>query len=205
MQISTTKKLYKGKYQYNIVLVCAYSFVFRGNKLNVTARKLEFEGTRSESWRGYPSTWKNPDEFAYAKELYDMLITMDDFSIRVESPTITCYTNNYNDIIKLREINISKVRKISVPKTTLEEDTVYMPDINFEFRVTIGKTENKYLDFLEWADTIDKLRITNSCREMLSRYNSCGGGHFYVNGEKMLMMCRMHLAGIKLTVHRIVH
>lgn len=205
MQISTTKKLYKGKYQYNIVLVCAYSFLFRGNKLDVTARKLELEGTRSESWRGYPSTWKNPEEFAYAKELYDMLITMDDYSIRVESPTITCYTNDYSDIVALKQLDISKVRRISVPKATLTEDSVYMPEIDYEFRVTIGKTENKYLDFLEWADAIDKLRITNSCREMLSRHSSYGGGHFYVNGENMLLMCRMQLAGINLTVHRIVH
>jgi hypothetical protein len=205
MQISTTKKLYKGKYQYNIVLVCAYSFLFRGNKLDVTARKIENEETRVENWRGYPSAWKNPEELAYAKELYDMLITMDEFSIRVESPTITCYTNNYSDIIALRELDISKVRRISVPTVTLTEDTVYMPEIDYEFRVTIGKTTNKYLDFLEWADAIDKLRITNSCREMLSRNSSYGGGYFYVNGENMLLMCRMQLAGINLTVHRIVH
>jgi|688.fasta_scaffold174818_2 hypothetical protein len=201
MLIKTTKKLYKGKYQYNIVLVCAFSVVFRGNDLNVTARKIDNEEKLVDTkW-----AWKNPLEFAYAKELYNMLITMDDFSIRVESPTITCYTNNYSDIIALREIDISKVRRISVPMVTLTEDSVYMPEIDYEFRVTIGGTKHQYLDFLEWADAIDKLRITNSCREMLSQRSSYGGGHFYVNGENMLLMCRMQLAGINLTVHRIVH
>jgi hypothetical protein len=80
-----------------------------------------------------------------------------------------------------------------------------MPTMNYEFRVTIGRTEKQYLDFLEWADAINKLRVTNGCREMLLQQASYGGGHFYVTGENMLLMCKMQLAGIKLTVDRIVH
>jgi hypothetical protein len=138
-------------------------------------------------------------------QIYNKLTATDDYCTRVEFPAVTIYTNTYSDIIALRDIDTNKVRSISMPPANLTAGTVYMPTIDYEFRVTIGRTEKKYLDFLEWADAINKLRITNGCRDMLSQYSSYGGGHFYVTGENMLLMCRMQLAGIKLTVDRIVH
>jgi hypothetical protein len=201
MQIKTTKKLYRGKYQYNIVLVCAFSHVFRGTNDIDYVRRI----TRESKTFNQNSTWRSPADLAHTTQICNTLLTMDNYCTRVEYPTVTIYTNSYSDIIALREVNIDKVRSVSMPPTNLVEGTVYMPTMEYEFRVTIGRTEHQYTDFLEWADALDKLRITNSCREMLLQRNSYGGGHFYVTGEKMLMMCRMHLAGVKLTVDRIVH
>jgi len=201
MQINTTKKLYKGKYQYNIVLVCAFSHVFRGSNSDGYFNRIN----REEKSFKTSTTWRSLADLAYTKKIYAQLTDMDDYCTRVEFPTVTIYTNSYSDIIALRDIEVDKVRRISMPPNNLTAGTVYMPAMDYEFRVTIGRTENKYLDFLEWADAINKIRITNSCRSMLSQFSSYGGGHFYVNGENMLLMCRMQLAGIKLTVDRIVH
>jgi hypothetical protein len=201
MQINTTKKLYKGKYQYNIVLVCAFSHVFRGPDSNAYFNRIN----REEKLLNTNNTWRSPLDLAYTMEIYNKLADMDDYSTRVEFPTVTIYTNEYSNIIRLRDINVDKVRSISMPPANLTAGTVYMPTMNYEFRVTIGRTEKQYLDFLEWADAINKLRVTNGCREMLLQQASYGGGHFYVTGENMLLMCKMQLAGIKLTVDRIVH
>ena len=201
MQINTTKKLYKGKYQYNIVLVCAFSHVFRGSNSDVYFNRIN----REEKSFKTSTTWRSLADLAYTKTIYAQLTDIDDYCTRVEYPTVTIYTNSYSDIIALRDIEVDKVRRISMPPNNLIPGTVYMPTMNYEFRVTIGRTEKQYLDFLEWADAIDKLRITNSCRQMLTQEGSYGGGHFYVNGDNMLLMCRMQLAGIKLTVDRIVH
>lgn len=201
MQINTTKKLYKGKYQYNIVLVCAFSHVFRGNNVDAYFNRI----TREQKLLKTTNTWRSPSDLAYTTKIYHELSNMDDYCTRVEFPAVTIYTNTYSDIIALRDIDITKARSISMPPANLEAGTIYMPTMDYEFRVTIGRTEQKYLDFLEWADAINKLRITNSCRDMLSQHASYGGGHFYVTGDNMLLMCRMQLAGIKLTVDRIVH
>lgn len=201
MQINTTKKLYKGKYQYNIVLVCAFSHVFRGANSDTYVNRINREGKLLKT----TNTWRSPADLAYTMQIYNKLTDTDDYCTRVEFPAVTIYTNTYSDIIALRDIDTNKVRSISMPPANLTAGTVYMPTIDYEFRVTIGRTEKKYLDFLEWADAINKLRITNGCRDMLSQYSSYGGGHFYVTGENMLLMCRMQLAGIKLTVDRIVH
>lgn len=201
MQINTTKKLYKGKYQYNIVLVCAFSHVFRGTNSDAYFNRIN----REEKSLKTSTTWRTLADLGYTKKIYTALTDMDDYCTRVEFPVVTIYTNNYSDIVALRDIDVDKVRRISMPHTNLTVGTIYMPTIDYEYRVTIGRTEQKYLDFLEWADAINKLRITNSCREMLSQHASYGGGHFYVTGENMLLMCRMQLAGIKLTVDRIVH
>ena len=201
MQINTTKKLYRGKYQYNIVLVCAFSHVFRGTKSDLYFNRINRESKLLKT----TNTWRSPADLAYTTQIYTELTDMDDYCTRVEYPTVTVYTNTYSDIIALRDINVDKVRSISIPPANLTAGTVYMPTIEYEYRVTIGRTEKQYLDFLEWADAINKLRITNGCRDMLLQQSSYGGGHFYVTGKNMLLMCRMQLAGIKLTVDRIVH
>lgn len=201
MQVKTTKKLYKGKYQYNIVLVCAFSHVFRGHDSDTYINRI----SREERLFKHTATWRSPADLAYTMEIYNTLTSMDDYCTRVEFPAVTIYTTNYSDIIALREINVANVRCISMPHANLLVGTVYMPTLNYEFCVTIGRTKKPYLDFLEWADEINKLRITNGCRAMLLQSASYGGGRFYVTGDNMLLMCRMQLAGIKLTVDRIVH
>jgi hypothetical protein len=201
MQVKTTKKLYKGKYQYNIVLVCAFSHVFRGTNSDTYFKRIDRESKSLKT----SNTWRSLADIVYTKKIYNTLIAMDDYCTRVEFPTVTIYTNNYSDIIALRDIDVDTVRSINMPPANLKVGTVYMPTINYEFRVTIGRTEKQYLDFLEWADAINKLRITNGCREMLLQPASYGGGHFYVTGDNMLLMCRIQLAGVRLTVDRIVH
>lgn len=201
MQINTTKKLYKGKYQYNVVLVCAFSHVFRGNDSDTYYKRI----SRESKLLSPTNTWRTPADLAYTMQIYNELTSLSEYCTRVEFPTVTIYTNAYSDIIALRDVDVAKVRSISIPPANLTAGTVYMPTMEYEFRVTIGRTEKQYLDFLEWADAINKLRITNGCRDMLTQHASYGGGHFYVSGDNMLLMCRMQLAGIKLTVDRIVH
>jgi hypothetical protein len=78
--------------------------------------------------------------------------------------------------------------------------------MDYEYRLTLGKTEKPYTDFIEWADAINKVKITNSCRDMLSDENgSYGGGHVYVTGENTLLIVKLQLSGIRLTIDRIVH
>jgi hypothetical protein len=206
MKIKTTKKLYKRKYQYNIVLVCAFGNVFRGSNTSKYKSRLDIENTNAAILSSTNRYLYRVDDLELANTLYTELLTISDYCTRIEYPTLTIYTNDWSDIIKLREINSDRVRSISIPPDNLIEGAVYMPTMDYEYRLTLGKTEKPYTDFIEWADAINKVKITNSCRDMLSDENgSYGGGHVYVTGENTLLIVKLQLSGIRLTIDRIVH
>lgn len=206
MQFKTTKKLYKRKYQYNIVLVCAFGNVFRGSNTSKYKSRLAIENANAANSSSQSRYAYRVDDLELANALYTELLTTSDYCTRIEYPTLTIYTNDWGNIIKLRDLNRDRVRSISIPPDNLIEGAVYMPTMDYEYRLTLGKTEKPYTDFIEWADAINKIKITNSCRDMLSNANgSYGGGHVYVTGENTLLLVKLQLSGIRLTIDRIVH
>lgn len=206
MQFKTTKKLYKRKYQYNIVLVCAFGNVFRGSNVAKYKSRLDIENANSVNTHSLNRYLYRADDLELANILYTELLTILDYCTRIEYPTVTIYTNDWGDIIKLRDLNKDRVRSISTPPDNLIEGAVYMPTMDYEYRLTVGKTEKPYTDFIEWADAIKKIKITNSCRDMLTDVTgSYGGGHIYVTGENTLLLVKLQLSGIRLTIDRIIH
>jgi hypothetical protein len=79
-----------------------------------------------------------------------------------------------------------------------------MTKTNYDFKVTLGKTIKEYSAFIEWAETNKKLKLTKSCKSALNSNRSWGGTHFYVTGEKNLLLAKMHLGGSINKVERIV-
>jgi hypothetical protein len=188
------------------VLVCAFGNVFRGSNTSKYKSRLDIENTNAAILSSTNRYLYRVDDLELANTLYTELLTISDYCTRIEYPTLTIYTNDWSDIIKLREINSDRVRSISIPPDNLIEGAVYMPTMDYEYRLTLGKTEKPYTDFIEWADAINKVKITNSCRDMLSDENgSYGGGHVYVTGENTLLIVKLQLSGIRLTIDRIVH
>lgn len=214
MLYKTTTKLFKGTYQYKIVLICAGASHFRGNdmdsvldnlkKITVTAQSVSKQGN------AYYGRWRNGiktlDDLDYAFKLQHTISTFKDIDIRVESPWISIYTNNKSHIDKLVKLDDSKIKYVSVPpeNTVLVEDTIIMPNRNFDYKITLGRTNSEHSSFIAWAEKSDKLKLTKSCKSALSKDRSWGGSHFYVSGENNLLMAKMHLGGSILKIERIV-
>jgi hypothetical protein len=131
---------------------------------------------------------------------------MTDFDVRVESPWISIYGNNKKQIDKITRIDNDRVKYICVPPANviLDSNTIIMPKMNFEYRVTLGKTNQEHGAFIQWAETNKKLKLTKSCKKELSKPLSWGGTHFYITGDNNLLMTKMHLGGSISKVERII-
>jgi len=209
MEFKTTRSLFRGKYQYKIVLVCAGSSWFRSGDSETILnhlRKVTIDTGQSRNVWQRVSTIKSQEDLEYAVQLANALSKMQDIDLRVESPWISIYTNNKSHVDLLTKLDQSKVKYICKPDkgTVLEENTVIMPKINYDFRVTLGKTSQPNLGFITWATANKKCRLTKSCIRDLEKARSWGGTHFYITGDNNLLMAKMHLSGTIAKIERIV-
>ena len=209
MEYKTTRKLFRGTYQYKIVLVCAGASWFRNRDLDQIFEELKqidltLAQKKANNYR--TSFIKTQEDLDYAFNLATTLLKSDTHEIRVENPWITVYSNSKKDIDKLISLDPTKVKYISQPdpNVILSQDTIVMPKMAYEFRVTMGKTVQPNLAFVEWADTNKKCKLTKSCIRDLEKQRSWGGTHFYITGNNNLLMAKMHLGGAIAKIERIV-
>jgi hypothetical protein len=79
-----------------------------------------------------------------------------------------------------------------------------MSKVNFDYKVTLGKTNQECSAFVQWAENNAKLKLTKSCKTELSKNKSWGGTFFYITGDNNLLMAKMHLGGSINKVERII-
>jgi len=207
MQFKQTKKLFYGKYQYKIVLVFSGAHLFRGAPSDVIADRIKHVKLETDIYARKRWTIKTEEELKYAVKLEHALSNLENFELRVETPWVTIYTNNKKDVDKLSNLDKSRVKYICEPLkgTTLEENTVILPKIKYDYRVTLGKTSQEYSTFITWANTNSKIKLTKSCKTELLRNTSWGGSYFYITGDNNLLMAKMHLCGAISKVERVVN
>jgi hypothetical protein len=214
MLFKTTKKLFKNQYQYKLVITCAGASWFRGGDWDSVLDQLKKvtitqDGPLKGKITAHYPTWrtgiKTQEDLDYGFKLHKVLSKMTDIEVRVESPWITVYTNSKSNVDALVKIDASKIKYVcSPPSVPLEEDTIIMPKVNFDYRITLGKTTQNHSAFIGWAEQNKKLKLTNSCKRELARNMSWGGTHFYVSGDNNLLMVKMHLGGSINKVERII-
>jgi hypothetical protein len=204
MLTKQTRQLFYRKYQYKAVLVCPAANWFRGSNVQGALEKLmEFTFDAKAS---FSNKIKTKEDLEYCLKLANVLATLVNFEIRVESPFISFYTNSKVDIDKLIKVDKDRIKYISIPadNSTLESNTVILPKVDYDFRVTIGRTRSAHDTFIEWAEKNDKLKLTKSCKSALKKPVSWGGTYFYVKGEKNLLVAKMMLGGSINKVERIL-
>lgn len=199
-----TVKLFQGKYQYKIVLICTGVGVFRGNDLDRAFVKLSNLSVETNTiWkRAHLLTQKDID---YLFDVYQTLRTIDDFKLRVESPWLSIYLKDETDLIKIKNINKDRVKLIYQPKVSLQENEI-VSTLPFDYKVSIKTTKQGYNAFVDWAKQFDTIRLTNSCTDILKNgRNYSSGSYFYVRGEKTLTMTKLHLGNLIRKVEKIVN
>ena len=200
-----------GKYQHKLVLVSSLASCFRVRDTDsilshLKKRHLAFQIDPKDSSSYYrtPSSKVTEDDFMFAYQLHKKLATMEDYSLRVESPWISLYCNSKKDMNSIISFDSDRVKYYSSPDEDLEVGTIIMPKIPFDYRVTVGKSNQPQLAFISWADNSSKIKMTKSCRRDLQKPTSWGGTYFYINGDNMLLMAKMHLGGSITKIERIV-
>jgi len=209
MLTKTTTQLFKGIYQYKIVLICPGAHWFRGTMEEAITHlmKVDLTSNKSSALNNWRSTFiKTQEQLDYAFKLQAQLSKLTDIDIRVESPWISVYANDIKQVNVLANLDKDNVKYISRPaaNTMLVAGTVVMPKMDYDYRITLGKTTQENSAFVDWAATNKKLKLTKSCVKDLLKPRSWGGTHFYVTGDNNLLMVRMHLGGGISKVERIV-
>jgi hypothetical protein len=212
MLYKTTTRLFKSKYQYKLVITCAGASWFRGGDMDTALdhlKKINLNSSNAATmtWGGRrPSGIKTQEDLDYAFKLQKQLKKLKDIDVRVETPWISVYSNSESDINSIIKIDEERIKYVCVPpdKTQLDSNTIIMPKINYEFRVTMGKTTQEHSAFVSWAEKNPKVKLTKSCAKELSRDRSWGGTFFYITGENNLLMAKMHLGSSINKIERII-
>jgi len=206
-----TKSLFKGKYQYKIVLVTSLASLFRNCDMDATfdlltkthvAFTLRDPNKPIVSYR--KSNVRTEDDFNYGFKLQKQIKKMQDFELRVENPWISIYTNNKKDIDAIIKLDANNIKYVCAPDSIIEAGTIIMPRVPYDYRLTIGKTTQNYTAFVEWAEATKKVKLTKSCRKMLVNNRSWGGAYMYIKGDNALLMAKMHLGGAVGKVERVI-
>ena len=204
MLTKITNRLFNNKYQYKVVLVCGGASYFRDKDFDQIRQRLALFKFEEHYYKN--AGIKNQEELDWTLKLLSQLQGMSDYNLRVEQPFVSIYTNFKKDIDKLVKLEPGRVKYISIPpsNSTLLENTIISSKIDFDYRITLGKTTREHSAFVDWASSNKKLRLTKSCIKELHKARSWGGTYFYITGDNNLLMARMHLGEAINRVDRIV-
>lgn len=177
-------------YQYKVVLVCPAASWFRGNDLAFVETKLGHLGSATPPWL----TLKNPGDKEFCFDLLSILKQFSNYDLRVEHPILNFYTNDTSQVEALTALDPTRVKYISMPNKQypqLTKGTVIVKNLDFDYKVYLGRTRKPFIEFIVWASNNKKMRLTGKAKEDLSRTHSWGGSYFYVKGEQTLTMVKM--------------
>jgi hypothetical protein len=200
--IKRTKKLFLDKYSYKVVIISVFASVFRGNDLEHTAKKLShYEKTRTvPHWvRHYV-----PTDRILASDILQLLTSMADYAIRVESPILSIYTNKLEDVKKITDELVNYVKYVSMSENTLEKGTIYLKKIDFDYKVTLGSIRSPQDSLVKWCDNNSKIRMPKTCKEQLELGWGCKQRYFYVKDDRSLIMVKMFLGSNIQRIDRVV-
>ena len=203
MLVKETRKLFKGIYQYKVVLICPGASLMRSGTYDSALELLEDPNYNIKS--AASRRIKTPEDLEYCIKVAKVLKSLSDCVIRVEAPLISVYTNTEANIDTLINIDNNRIKYISKPPNgQLDRNVIIMPKIDFEFRITLGYTKQEHSAFVAWADSNSKIKLTKSARRDLLKARSWGGTHFYVTGEKNITFVKMHLGDSVNKIEKIV-
>jgi len=203
MKYKETRSLFLKKYQYKVVLVCTASSLLRGGDIDGALKEL---ATYEDADSIRNIRIRNTYDVTYGKSLCLTLKKMYDYEVRVESPTLSIYTNTLADVNKLIKLYEPHIKYVSKPPASnlLTGDTILMPKMDYDYKVTMAATKAENPAFVQWAEQNSKIKMTKSCKRDLLKSRSWGGTHFYVTGDNNLLMAKMHLGGCISKIQRII-
>jgi len=204
--IKRTKKLFLDKYSYKVVIISVFASVFRGNDLEHIAKKLDLILKHYEKNRSMLHGVRHcvPADRLLANDILQLLTSMTDYAIRVESPILSIYTNKLEDVKKITDELVNYVKYVSMSENTLEKGTIYLKKIDFDYKVTLGSIRSPQDSLVKWCDNNSKIRMPKTCKEQLELGWGCKQRYFYVKDDRSLIMVKMFLGSNIQRIDRVV-
>lgn len=193
-------KLFRGKYKYKLVVSSGLAGWFRGGNIQKVFSLLEHGDYYS---RNTTASEKN-----YAGKLSNLLDSFEDWHIRVETPNISIYLNNVANLESLIKTSSTRVKYVSIPdpasESKLLNGNILVKKLDFDYKVTVGATNQNYISFVNWCKNNPKIRLPKRAAKDLCKDWSPGGGYFYVKDDKSLTMVKMFLGRTITKVENVV-
>jgi hypothetical protein len=190
-------------------LVCAAAHFFRGNNLEYAKERVDFLKATNTVPSGWNKKVLNKEEIDFAESLIKNFSNMSDYSVRVESPLLSFYTNSDKDAELVLKLDTSKVKYFSYPEsveteTNLGTNKVLTKKIDFDYKITMGRTRDSFISFLDWCENNPKIRMPKRAKRDLERSHSWGGSYFYVKDAKTLTLVKLFVGSYINKVENVV-
>jgi hypothetical protein len=200
-----TSRVFNKKYKYKIVLILKACGWFRYNNLELAKKNIEgFIANNNPSWQPKMTI----EDVNLVRKLYNVLNKSTDYELRVENPLLSLYTNTEATIESVAAIEPDIVKYVSFPKpgseNLLDSRSVITKRLDYDYKITVGRTRKSFPDFLTWASKINKVRLTKRTKNELAKEKSWGGYYFYVKDEKTLTMVKIFLGNHIQTVEKVI-
>jgi len=203
-------KLFYDKYLYRLEIINSLSPIFR-NKNFPYARevldKIQFNLEETGSLHFYLGRLlRNVRQldFKEAQFLLSEFQSQDDYTLRVECPSLNIYTNNkfWLDKIKSYSSNVSGIwEPINL---RIEPNVIVTEDQKpYEYKITLGTRVDS--SFASWADkNKDKVWIGPVLKECIQNNQYTQGMYFYLRDERVLHLITIMIGSSIKRIDKIV-
>ena len=138
-----------------------------------------------------------------AKKLYAIFSNFEDYSIRVQSFSLSIYSKDRPWILNIaNSIHSDNVISFWEPNNNylslLEKNTILVSeDTGYQFKVTFGNKKGES-SFAKWAVSNPKqIRLGPVCKETLENEGYVSGMYFYARDDKTLQLCSLMTNNIR--------
>lgn len=200
MYSKKTKKLFFDRYLYKVAVRTPLALYFRGSNLESTRRTIdairnkmihhcETEAFVGHSWNRVQVTL---DQVNRDLATIVLLESQEECVIRVESTTLSVYSNDESVVDIMADMYKWHVYEVSRPENDKIKDfllanpkTILREEFSHKYKVTVNPLDDSSA-FKQWAKNLPKIKVMRNNYQL--------GGYFYVADLKTLSMCRLFLA-----------
>lgn len=212
-QRSSTTKLFYDRYLYRVSIHNSLSSFFRDKNFTYAREQLDKLQTLYDYQQPLRLKWglRNAEvsleDFVSAKFLLSEFEKHNDFTLRIQSPTLNLYTNNESwvDFLEQQKLNVYQVTKpCKEDIKNLAANTIIINDlVDYEYKITLKDRIDP--NFSIWVKANrDKIKIGEVALENISNNNYVRGFYFYIKNEKILQLCNLMIGGSIARIDKIV-
>jgi len=210
LQKFETTKLFYGKYLYKLQLTNSIGRIFRDKNLSyarevLDSLQLQYEHgdpLRLTFWLREQAVTEQ--SFLDARKLFKFLSKIDDYTLRIQSNTISVYSNDREWLHTLKSaINKNFVNEIWEPNPKsinyLDANTIIVDkDNGYQYKVTLGPGLSDTVGFASWAlNNEEKVKVGPVLLDALRDNQWVSDMYFYARDEKILQLCTLMLSNIR--------
>jgi hypothetical protein len=197
MRQQITKKLFYDQYLYRIQLRINKAGIWRGGDINYVLNQIFLYNNPS----AHPGMFYNytnictPQDIEKHTKLYQTLYELENYKIRVETSIISIYSNNVEDIDKIKKAMGKTVISLSAPKSDQHKkllstkNNIVFSKVDYKYKITIGKLNKDSANFSDWAKNNKKIKLPRVDDGKIYR-----GCNILVKDDKTLTIVKMYLS-----------